>query len=111
MLLKEKLRNGNQLIVPADYVDHTDRILVFHKLDISVKNNFRFFNIYVISFLCLSNICTNYCNLKFIFLVYIFWLYFSWLTLISMYILLYIELLFLLVHITCDIWDTNFYCK
>ena len=67
-------------------------MLVFYKLDISVKNNSHFFNIYVTSFLCLHNICTDYCNLKFIFLVYTFWLNFSWLTLISMYILLYIEL-------------------
>ena len=73
-------------------------MLGFYKLDISVKDNFHFFNIYAISFLCLNNICMNYYNLQFIFLVYTFWFYFSWLTLISMYILLSIELLFLLVY-------------
>ena len=31
-----------------------------------------FFNIYVISFLCLKNIWMNYCNLQYIFLVYSF---------------------------------------
>ena len=48
------------------------KMLVFHKIDISVKNNSHFFNIYVTSLLCLHNICTDYFNLKFIFLVYTF---------------------------------------
>ena len=50
-VLKEKLRSGNQQTVPSGYVDHTYRMLFFHKLDISGKNSFHHFNIYVISFL------------------------------------------------------------
>ena len=58
------------------------------------RNNVYNFRDFVISFPCLNNICMNYCNLKFIFLLHTFYLYFSWVTLISMYILLNIELLF-----------------
>ena len=51
MDLKEELRNGNQLTVSVGYVGHTYTMLVFHKLDISVKNNVNFFSIYIISIL------------------------------------------------------------
>ena len=37
MVLKEKLRNGNQQTVSVGYADHTYKMLVFHKLDIFVK--------------------------------------------------------------------------
>ena len=98
MLLKEKLKNAYQSTVPASYVDHTCRMSIFHKPDISVINNFHFFNTYVISFLRLNNICMNYLKYNiFSYFIAFSYNYFS-LTLISMYILLCIELLFLLVY-------------
>ena len=53
---KREIKNWKPVTVPAGYVDHTYRMLVVHKLDISAKNNYHFFNIYVISFICLNNI-------------------------------------------------------
>ena len=54
----------------CSYVDHT------YSTEYLRQNNFHFFNVYVISFLCLSIICMSNCNLQFTFLVYTFYLQF-----------------------------------
>ena len=42
---KREIKKWKPVNCPVGYVDHSYRMLVFHKLDISVKNIFRFSNI------------------------------------------------------------------
>ena len=42
---KREIKKWKPVNCPVCYVDHSYRMLVFHKLDISVKNIFRFSNI------------------------------------------------------------------